>query len=273
MLAIPAINTLWFCFDKRTRRALHGTPQDVMRKFDALHSVGLCSEGLEIFLIPERLKHSPDFTPAFYKTFSGFSHRAVHIGETDVNFLDSKTAATDLANLSKVLQKLRARYVVIHAHHLRENRQARERLLRSALGGFRILVENNGFDYPWGGKVESVSEILSDCPEFGFCLDIAHVKDFMNSPLEAFISNELLMSRLAEVHYSYSTILVDGDPYEEKGFYGYGPYHAMFSVLGLGPSHRTREFISNYPVIIEGIVPAEDKNLDFLRKEIEILGK
>ncbi len=55
---IPAMNTTWFWFDKKNRRKLHGTAEDVMRKFDLISSRCERLEGLEIFLLCVRNSHT-----------------------------------------------------------------------------------------------------------------------------------------------------------------------------------------------------------------------
>jgi hypothetical protein len=102
-------------------------------------------------------------------------------------------------------------------------------------------------------------------------LDIAHVKDFPKLSLNDFISEPDLLSRLRQIHFSYSAVLCDTDPYADAGYPGYGPYHALFSVLRQAPSSQTKEFVMQYPVILEGIIPKEDKNFDFLKQEVNLL--
>jgi len=265
-----AMNTVWFWFDKQNRRLLHGTAQDVMRKFDLISSKYTTLSGLEIFLDPSTISFEKQFSNSFYKKYSKLNYKSVHIGNSNEHFLDDSDIETKLVILSNIMDELQSDILILHAHHLRNNRKNRKDKLLSAFQNKKICIENNGFDNLWGGSINGLLEIFADCPEFMFCLDIAHVKDF-NYNLDDFINESLLASKLIEVHYSYSTFYCKKDPYIERGFEGYNPYHALFSVLGLSPSKRTRKFISDYPVIIEGIVPKEDINLDFLKAEEKLL--
>jgi hypothetical protein len=270
---LPAMNTIWFWFrPEADRRRFHGTPEDVMRKFQAFHACGHLEQGLEIFIIPSRLKASTGFCSWFYKGFSQLPYRTVHIAEGEEDFLvESETAFDDLQRLARELKRLEVDTIILHAHHLRKERHKSGKLLQEVLSGITICVENNGFDNPWGACPESLLEIFHDLPEFKLCLDICHVKDYPERSLSDFTDNEELASRLTEIHFSYSTRQIGYDPYVPRGYSGYGPYHALFSVLGKCPSKKTKEFISNYPVVLEGIVPREDKEMEFLRLETECI--
>lgn len=270
---IPAMNTTWFWFDKKNRRALHGTPLDVMRKFELLSS--LCHEmnGIEIFLFPKNIESPVPFTNSFYRKFSKLNYKSVHIGDPNSGFLYNTPAiAEKLRILATILDRLETEILVLHAHHFAIQRSRIRDLLSTVLPNVTVCIENNGFDNEWGGSIEGLTEILLDCPNFKFCLDVAHVKDFADKyRMREFCSNELLFSRIHEIHYSYSTYHCQTDPYTSRGFPGYGPYHALFSVLGKSPSAETKDFIKKYPVIIEGILPKEDTSFNFLKQEAEIL--
>jgi hypothetical protein len=265
------MNTTWFWFEEQTRRHYHGTPADVMRKFDLLAAHRCLADGLEIYIDPTRLRESEPFDARFYRRFASLRFRSVHIGQSDADFLDHERCHEELLCLRDLMEKLEADRLIIHAHHFQRNRIQRKKLLQSALGSCSILIENNGFDSRWGGSIQGLETIFADCPEFRFCLDIAHVKDFPGSSLDDFLDHELLMNRLQEIHYSYSTILLPSDPYAAIGFSGYGPYHALFSVLGIPLSSRTLEFVHRYPIVLEGVAPTEDTTLEFLKREISLL--
>ena len=242
-----------------------------MRKHEALSEMGCKSDGLEILIMPSKLKQYREFKPSFLKEFREMEYRSVHFAETDPDYLDNEKAFEELKNLSAIMEKLEADTLIVHAHNFIKNRKYRKDLLLAAMNGEKVLIENNGFDNEKTARVENLQEILLECPEFNFCLDIAHVKDFADLDLDDFIENDVLRQRLREIHYSYSTIQLKEDPYIEKGFQRYRPYHALFSVLDLAPSEKTLEFICSYPIVVEGIQPPEDKKFDLLKKEIEIL--
>jgi hypothetical protein len=272
MVVLPAMNTIWFWFRPEfERRLLHGTPEDVMRKYAVLNSENLCSDGLEVFLIPSKLISSRPFDYRFFREYSKLKYKTVHIGDSDPDFLDRESTAQELTQLAEILFRLEAETVIIHAHHLRKNRMTRRKTIASTLESFKVLIENNGFDNAWGCQVNSLVEILSDCPEFDLCFDIAHVKDFPSLSLRDFVSNEVITSRIREIHCSYSMIHLKGNPYKDRGFNGEKPYHGLFSMSGRPISHRTKSFIQQYPIVLEGIVPPSDTNLSYLKREFQLL--
>lgn len=270
---IPAMNTTWFWFDKKNRRKLHGTAEDVMRKFDLISSRCERLEGLEIFLFPKKVTRVDQFTPSFYKRFATLQYKSIHIGDTHQDFLYNSDSITDhLEILAAMLERLETDILVLHAHHLRQQRQKIRNLLLAIFPETHIYIENNGFDNRWGASIEGLTDIFKDCPEFEFCLDIAHVMDFSHQfQLTDFTSHAVLKPKLREIHLSYSTFHCTGDPYDDRGYPGYGPFHALFSVLGICPSLRTIEFVTKYPVILEGILPKEDRFFKFLKQEVTLL--
>lgn len=272
---VPAQNVLWFCFEPESdRRALHGTPADCMRKFQALEKNGCLNDGLEIFLLPERLKSVDEFEPWFYEKFRELEYRAVHIAGTLPNFMtevEETGAHFDL--LYQFLEKLDVQAVVLHAHHFKHDRPGIRKVLEKHLPGIKIYVENNGFDNEWGHSIEGLTEIFTDFPEFGLCFDIDHLKDFPTPSFDEFVSTPIIRERICQIHYSYSTHLLPEDPYIAAGFPGYGPFHALWSVLGIEPSERTIKFLRQYPIVLEGVQPKEDPDFNFLKEEIKILQK
>lgn len=266
----PAMNTLWFWFDKATRRALHGTPADCERKFEILVAKGGW-QGLEIFLTPARLHPHQGFSRNFVRAFRELDYRSVHIGDADPDFLDGRQAARDLQRLHAVLQELETPRIILHAHHLEKNRAQRVAILRDCLPGTTILIENNGFDAGWGYRPEDLLELFRSCPEFGLCLDITHVADFQELCLATFLAHPSLAGRIQELHVSYSTHLLEQDPYAARGYMGYSPFHALFSVIDEEPPREAVELAQRVPVILEGIVPKEDTDCIFLTREKALL--
>jgi hypothetical protein len=215
---LPAMNTTWFWFDQKDRRKLHGTPLDVMRKFELISSGDNTLQGLEIFLIPKMIENVDQFPSSFYKKFSKLNYKSIHIGDTDQDFLcKTESIVEQLELLAIMLDRFETDVIVLHAHHLKEQRKKIRSFLLSILPNVKICVENNGFDNHWGASIDSLAQIFNDCPEFKFCMDIAHVKDFSNQyQIEDFISHDLLRPRIHEIHYSYSTFHCKSDPYEER---------------------------------------------------------
>lgn len=169
------------------------------------------------------------------------------------------------------LQRLNVHQIVVHANHFKNNRKQISELFKTALFDIDILVENNGFDDLWGYSQEGLTQIFKDCPEVKLCLDIAHVKDLTTLKLNELLKNEIFSTRIGQIHYSYATRQLGYDPYDVKGYPGYGPHHALLSLIDQTPSPETKDFVRKYPVVIEGLVPSEDSELEFLSKEIESL--
>lgn len=249
-----------------------GDPEDVMRNFVTLESEVTAQNGLEMCLFTSKLRDINQFEPWFYRKISNLKYKTVHIGEDDNDFIiNSKNIKAELAMLSKMLDRLEVDTIILHASHLKQQRKHIRKLFSSALPNTTICVENNSFDDEWGGSIDGLIEIFNDCPEFKFCLDIAHVKDFNTYKLWDWVNQDQIKKRIKEIHFSFSTHLLDDDPYVQFGYHNYNPYHALFSLIKEPLSFRTKEFIRQYPIVIEGVVPCEDKKLDFLRKEIELL--
>lgn len=267
----PSQNVLWFWFSQQTRRILHGTLADSARKYDTLACREFPLDGLEIFLMPSKIMGPlTSEEVSFAKRYRNLGGRCVHIGETDVDFLLAPETPASLRSLAEVMDTLETSALVVHAHHFRADLARAAETLLEALPGVEVRVENNGFDAPWGADPTNVSSLLRGFPEFRFCLDIAHVADFPTPGLADFLSDSILSERLAEVHLSYSTHAHERDPYEERGYPGYGPFHALFSVLGLRPDSALAPLLAAVPVVLEGIVPREDDGLDFLREELRL---
>lgn len=269
MVAYPAQNTLWFWFDQATRRALHGTLEDAARKLEVFAVRQFPLQGFEIFLMPSRLSDEPVDAP-FLARYLALPHRSVHIGETEARFLLHPDAPVRLRRLATILETLHCNAVIIHAHHFMEGGDRAADTLLESLPGIEVRIENNGFDNPWGARPETLSALFEAHPEFGLCLDIAHVDDFDDLGLKDFTSDDLLMNRLREVHFSYSTRKHALDPYIERGYPGYGPFHALFAVLDQTPDEAVAPLLGRVPVVVEGIVPREDAALTFLARELSL---
>ena len=268
-MILPAINCLWFCFDPATKRKLHGMPVDAERKFWALRSKDCLMDGLEIFLMPLRLLEAEPFTPDFCSEFLKLKYKSIHIGDDfDQDFLDQDKIQEAMLKLKHIIETLEANAIILHTHHLKNNRRQRHNLLRSHIEEhIDILIENTGNELIWGTDVQSLEEIFLDCSDFYFCLDLCHINDCKNVSLSGFLQSKILASRVREIHYSYSTKFCETDPYAAKGFPGYGPFHGLFSVVDFEVSDRTREFVAKYPIVLEGVVPPEDIDFDYLKKE------
>ena len=271
----PSQNTIWFWFDKTSRRKFHGTLDDAARKMDAFHVREYPLEGFEIFIMPSRLPAAPgqQIAPDFASRFRSLKYRCVHIGETEHDFLIGPETPVHLTALRRLLDFLEAQRIVVHAHHLAEEPEKAVTALVKNLPGTDILVENNGFDNAWGSEPTNVRNLFATFTELLFCLDTTHVDDFEHLRMEQFTRDDLLRSKLREIHTSYSTRLLGYDPYESRGYHGYNPYHALFSVLDEQPDDEAREVMAEVPVVMEGIVPPEDENLEFLVRERDLLEK
>ncbi len=268
---VPSATIVQFWFKKRLIQSLNGTPKFVEESINILlNRDNILSNGAEIFLMPSRLLPHNDFTIEFYQIFDGFKYKTVHINEYKDIFLEPEYQ-NYLILLGKILNRLNVDKIIIHANFFKQKRIQKKKLFSNFLPDINIIVENNGFDDQWGNSINGLHKIFQDCPEYKFCLDIAHVKDFEYNDLDVYINDEILNSRLSEIHLSYSTMQLHCDPYEEKGFCGYKPQHALFSIMGKKLSRRTKKFIKKYPVVIEGLVPKEDYDLKYLEIEFDSL--
>ena len=270
-IIVPSTSIVQFWFNKKINQSINGTPKFIEESLNILlRNKRILSEGVEIFLMPSRLSPFSDFSIKFYKIFHKFKYKTVHIHERK-DILLSDGYEYKLSILNNILNKLNVNKIIIHAHFFQKDRFKKKYILNSLLERKTIIIENNGFDNEWGSEINNLTSIFKDCPEFQFCLDLAHIKDFNKYSLSDFYNNHVLYSRLKEIHFSYSTRFCKDDPYEKKGFKGYGPYHALFSILKKSPSTKTKKFITKYPLVLEGVVPKEDMNLDYLIKEMELL--
>ena len=266
---VPSTSSIQFCFSK-TDFMHNGTPRFVEKSFYFLNTHKLVNEGCEFFLMPSKLSSLTNFKKQFVELFRTLKYKVIHISEKD-DILLQNGYYKKLKILNDILKRLKTDKVVVHANFFQNNRRLKREIFLNVLDDVQIIVENNGFDNEWGSNIDNILDIFSDCPEFKFCLDIAHVKDLKQYSLDDFINNEQLLNKLTEIHYSYSTRFCTKDPYKDVGFHGYAPFHALFSILKLKPSKKTKKFIRKYPIVMEGLVPKEDKELQYLKKEMEIL--
>jgi len=270
----PAQNVLWFWFDPATARQMHGTVHDAARKLRTLQDRDMLPDGLEIFLMPSRVGVQADWPEAFSQEFAALTYRTVHIGETEHDFLLRPDAPHHLCQLSAFLQQHDVQRIILHAHHLEHRQEECWKLLEHALPGTEICIENTGFNNSTGHEPEFLTKLCEKFPSCTLCLDIAHVQDFSNYTLSDFTENPIIRERIREIHASFSTYLLreEGrDIYGEKGFPGYDPYHALYSVAGIHPSKDILDLLGNFPVVLEGVVPREDDTLQYLQEEMKIV--
>lgn len=270
---VVSTNTLWFYFpDEKHRRQLHGTVEDCERKLNVLLEQNVSLDGVELYLEPVKLESDSDFSSTFCERFRDLTYRSMHIGSGSNDFLHNTSFIGQKFDiLSRLLKKLDVRNVVVHAHHLKNRREEIRRLFSHKLPGINILVENNGFDNQWGSDINALSEIYKDFPDYGLCLDICHVFDWQKYRIDDFFQSNGLKDRVAEIHFSYSTYYTDIEQNDRNGFDGEKPYHALWSFVEKEPSAKTARAISQYPVVIEGCVPYGDRDLKYLKREIDLL--
>jgi len=265
-------NVLSYFFRGVEQRKIFGTPLDCMEKFRILEKTNLLSQGLEIFLIPNKLRSFDEFEPWFCSKYSRLKYKTVHIGDQNEGFLiDSDKISNKLEILSKMLERLEVDTIILHANHLLHEQKTTKGLLDSVLPRTSICVENTGFESERGSGIEDLIQIFKKYPEYKLCLDVCHINDYVNYSLEEFISVEMLRSRIVQIHFSYSTRLDKENLYAKMGFGGHEPYHALWSVIGKFPSRKSMEFFRKYPIVIEGVVPMQDKSLQYLRREVELI--
>jgi len=269
-LIVPAHNSVQFSVSRDSNAPAIGTPRDVERVYTTLKNSGLADSGMEILLQPSILANTPKFRPNFIAEFSNHPFKTVHILECDPQYLDAPKTGEQLERFSDTLSEINCSNLVIHADFFVKNIRKRYNLLRSCLPKVRVLVENTGFENHWGSRPENITTILNACPDFGLCLDIAHVHDYTDISFSQF-KEGVLGDRISEIHWSCSTHHMKTDPYEDKGFQGYGPLHAFFSLSGIRPSASTIKFVTQFPIVLEGLHPKEDINFKFLQLERKTL--
>ncbi len=265
-------NVLWYFFQGIEQRKIFGTPLDCMEKFRILEKANLLSQGLEIYLIPHRLRSFDEFEPWFYSKYSRLKYKTVHIGDQNEGFLiDSDKIYNKLEILSKMLERLEVDTIILHANHLLHEQKTTKELLDSVLPGTTVCVENTGFGSKQGSGIEDLVQIFKEYPKYKLCLDVCHIYDYVDYSLEDFFSVEMLRSRIVQIHFSYSTRFDKENLYAKIGFRGHKPYHALWSVIGKFPSRKSMDFLRKYPIVIEGAVPMQDKSLQYLRREVELI--
>lgn len=268
---VPSENILYF-LSIRDGQVNMGSPNDMIRNFQLLENRGLLYDGLEMYLKLHTLRDNNQFPAWFYDKASALNYKTLHIGGDTPDFLFTLTNVEQkLSLLSEMLERLDIRALIIHAHHLKDHRLYIKNLFARLLPKTEILVENNGLDNTWGSSINGLMEIFHDCPEFKLCLDICHLKETGNFSLTELISMPEIRDRIRQVHISFSPVKAGEDLYAKHGYPEYNPNHALFSIIKEPLSEKTKKIISQYPIVIEGVMVREDKNFDFFKKEVEIL--
>ena len=270
-IAVPATSVLWF-FNPHSD---YGTASDAMEKYRTLEENSALNGGLEILLLPRKLRSIDDFDPWFNTAFSRLRHRSVHIGDADEHFLagaDGMTGKLEL--LAEIMERMGADRIVVHASHLLRDRMRKREILQKIFPRTTVLVENNGWDSAEGSSPEVLSDIFRDCPKFQLCLDVCHTMDCFGDYLpKTFTSMPELMERIGQIHFSCSMAKYPEDSYAVKGFTGYIPGHALWSVIGESPHPDLMMFVERYPVVLEGVQPPEDHSLNYLKNELMLFEK
>lgn len=261
-------NAIFFWRNNEDKWGMNGTPEDAVRKLDLLGEYGVAEHGVELILFPSRLLRSQGLPASFVREFASLPLRSVHLAEKDPQFLlRSNDIVDELRNLGRVLEALEAEHVILHADCLRYERGRIRDLLANHLPHIKVLVENTDPASRWGFRPQDLLEVYADLPEMGMCLDICHIKDTGGVKLNDFLSKPELVSRIGEIHFSYSGNGFHGDLYEARGYPGYGPFHLLWSVVDERPSAATQKILEQHPIIIEGVLPQEDATMALLHKE------
>ncbi|MCP4220368.1 MAG: hypothetical protein GY765_37405, partial [bacterium] len=229
----------------------------------------------EIYLEPFRLEAGSAFSGKFCDSLLGMDNKSIHIGSSDSAFLlGGGHVYEKFENLYRLARSLEIRDIVVHAHHLKDRRDEIMRLFDKTLPGMRILVENNGFDNAWGADVDSLEGIFDyfNDDRYRFCLDVCHVWDW-RLHVQDFINSETLRNRLTQVHYSYSTFHGTIAEAQKALFDGEKPFHALWSYIGKEPGPEIPGTVFDYPLVLEGCIPNNDRYLDYLKEEIALLGR
>lgn len=270
-IVTAGMNDTWFWFEATTRGSMLGTAEDCMRKVELFADKGQIGDGIEIYLCPSKIRDSEEFSDDFIAAFRAMERRVVHIGDPDPDFLLRDGATELMARFRTILDELQAEAIVLHAHHFKHDLATATTVLRETMGPVDVLVENNGADDAWAYSVEGLKAIFRVGQEFGLCLDICHIKDLPDHRLRDYLEEPELESRIAQIHYSFSPARAEADPYETAGYHDYGALHELWALTGLRPSQDTLDFVRQYPVVMEGVIPTEDPEMAGLAREREIL--
>ena len=270
-IVIPSETSLHFWSMKNGIPQL-GKPSDMIRNFKIFEKSNVIKDGMQLYFVLDEITELDPFPQWFYKKILNLKYKSIHLGGKGQDFLLQMENFKEKLNYFKVLlARLGIENIIIHAQHLRKRREYLRDMFLKYLPNINILIENEGMTDKWGSSIEGLTELFVDCPEFKFCLDICHIHEIDEYNLSDLIDIEIIRSRIKEISISYCSKKLGYDPYAKAGYPGYGPNHALFSVLKEKISKKTKEFISQYPIVMEGVILREDKELNFIKEEIRIL--
>lgn len=271
---VPSLSCLYYWHrDAEDLRRLQATPAGCMERLALYDDRGLAEEGAELVLAPRKLDSVPGFDPAFYDLVRDRPYVTIHLDDRDFDFLSAPDARDAMRALGREAGRVNAAGIVIHASHLRHDLPARRQLLAETLPSETVvMVENNGMDSAWGYDLRNLRWILEQCPEFRVVLDIAHLDEVADGlTLDDVRAEPLIVSRIAQIHYSRSTALAADCPYADRGLREYRPMHSLFSVLGMEPDADTLDFVRRFNVVAEGLQPLEDQAMEHMRQEMDLV--
>lgn len=269
---VPSLNILWFWFANCDDPAIIGSVEDIERKWLLFRELGGIDDGAELYCFPSALPPAEYISEKLCADLNARAYVTLHIGERDQDFLfNIKDIRQQLHNVRAFMRRLGTQRLILHATHFQRDIEAAGRLLAEACPDCEILVENTGHNNEWGHEISHLSEIFSAFPEFRWCLDICHVEDFPDMRLEQFLDKPVLAKRLAQIHYSCSTKRLGYNPYERQGIVKHSTYHALFSIAKQEPRPLVHSLVQEVPTVIEGILPAEDRELRWIKEERRLL--
>jgi hypothetical protein len=249
-----------------------GGVNELIRRFDTYAEQGVMNDGVEVYLMPFAIKSGDTLPPLFVNEFKKLKYKSVHFGGPTQNFLNEEKEIEDqLYNFARLVDQLEPDNLILHAQHLKENREHIRGLTSKYLKDHQILVENESWYDEWACLPDSLVSILDDFPSFGVCLDVCHIADCNHLSLKDFTDRPEILSKIKQIHFSLSTREIKYDPYISKGFNNYSPNHALYAISDEKIDPAIKEFIHNYPIVTEGVIPTEDKELKFLKKEFQLI--
>jgi len=249
-----------------------GRPEDMLRNFKVFEKAGVLQNGIQFYFILDEITEIDPFPQLFYDKILKLTYKSIHLGGKGQDFLLHIENFKDKLRYFKVLlDRLGIENIIVHAQHFKKKRIYLRDMFMKYLPNINILIENEGQTDKWASSIEGLTELFNDCPEFKCCLDICHVHEIEDYTLSDLIDVEVIKSRIKEISISYCSKKLGYDPYAKAGYLGYGPNHALFSVINEKISKNTKEFISQYPVVMEGVILREDKELNYIKEEIKLL--
>jgi hypothetical protein len=264
-IAVPSLSVLYFFPNKFPI----GSIRDQEEKFKSLNEKGLIKNGFELFINLSNLEEQINFSDATLCELKKIPEISIHINDINPSVFLNSNIDRKLEIVSQLINAMDAKGLVIHASQFRKKRLKIKEIFNNFFIGIDIWIENDDYHSDWGFLPEHLEEIFLDFRNAKFVLDIAHIESQPpEGNIEGFLNSQELLNRLVEIHCSFGNHKKSKDTIECVGYPGIWPNHALYSALGLKPSENLIETLGPFRKVIEGCVPIEDNNFEYLKQEI-----